>query len=225
MANKNAKSDKVYDIVYRIIIAVISVLTFPVMYFTSLFYFAYTSSLFGLLSGDSGATYLEASIHQLINKWGLLDYLGSADPNSNVMEVLAPAITPFKVIVGLYAALCVLALVIIVLVIFSKKRLPVLCVSGVGAAVLIAIRIAFKFLEKPFLNGTITLSALVDEWWSSLLSFVATTDFLTVGSGYTYLWLIFGGIFVFTGATMLIEAGDKPKKEKIKKTKKTQNEQ
>ena len=220
MANQLKTGDRVFDIVYRVITAIIAALTFPIMIFSSLFYIAYQSAFAGLIAGDTGETYFESSIYNLFKSWDLLS--GLRESGSNYTEVFAPIKTPFMFIVGLYALCCVMALAIIITAAVSRKKILIIIFSAVSCLALIGELIAFKALEAPFLSEEISLATLSGKWWGVFLNLIALVEGITVGSGYILLWLVFGGIIIWTGAVMLVNSGEGNKKpaKKEKKEKK-----
>ena len=203
--------DTGFNIAYRIVTALIAAATFPVMFFTSLFYLAYTIPLISLIGGDSsdtGATYFDASIYKFLTDYASM-FKGSSFDLTSVLE---PLKKPLTVVICLYAAVAVLALVIILLAAFTRKKLPIIITSAVGSGVLLAIPFAFNALEKPLIDGTITLDSFLKLGLPSLSSLIVTVDFLRAGNAYTLLWVIFAAILIWTGAVMLVSIGDKPNK-------------
>lgn len=221
MAQKERKiktRDTGFNIAYRVVTAVIAACTFPTVVFTSLFYLAYTLPLFSLLSGDStdtGASFFKASIYELVTKYA--KYADAFEGNTDLAEKLSVLKGPFTAIVCLYAAVCVLALVIILLAAFTRKKLPIIITSVLGFGVLAGIPFAFKAFEAPILDGTINLDTFLNTGLEGILSMVATVDFVRAGDAYTFLWVIFGAILIWTGAVMLVNIGDEPKDRKASK--------
>lgn len=208
---KIKERDTGFNIVYRIITALMAAATFPVIIFSSLFYLAYSIPLWPIISQDSsdtGASFFKASIYEL-----LTDYAGFAnlfnDGKTDMSEQLAALKTPFITVVSLYAVVCVLALVIILLAAFTRKKLPIIITSVLGMGVLTAIPFAFKALEAPFADGTINVDTFLHTGLQSIMNMVVTFDFLRAGDAYVFLWVIYAAVLVWTGAVMLVNAGDK----------------
>lgn len=223
---KIKKSDKGFNIFSRVITVLIAAATYPVMVFTSLFYLAYTIPYISVLTGDTtdtGASYFKASIYELLRKdgsyWGLINTDGFK--SSDVLEILK---IPLIAIGCLYAALAVLALLIIIFAAFTKKKIPIVVFSVLGIGVLSFIPLGFSRLQAPFLDGTINLDSFLHTGLSSLMDLVVKVDFIRAGEAYTLLWVIFIAILAWTGAVMLVNMGDESKKVKEPKVKKAKKE-
>lgn len=212
--SKSKKEDRGFNALSRVITFILALGTFPLIIFTKLFNLQYTSSLLGAFQGDSGATYYDSSLYNLY-KDGLLDALKSSE--SNASDVFAPLMKPLIATVVLYIIVCIIALVIMGFASFSNKKLPIMCLSGGALVCMGGIAIAFHFIEKPLINGTITLGSLTDKWWGSLLALLASFDGFKVGTGFIFLCLLFVGIILWVGAIMLVNSADTPKNVKAPK--------
>lgn len=214
---KVKEKDTGFNIAYRVVTALMAAATFPVVIFSSLFYLAYTIPFWNIISSDSsdtGASYFKASIYELLTEYkGFADLLGGG--KTDWSEQLAALKTPFITVISLYAAVCVLALVIILLAAFTRKKLPIIITAVLGFGTLSAIPFAFKALEAPFADGTINIDTFLQTGLSSIMSMVVTFDFLKAGDAYVLLWVVFVAIIVWTLAVMLVNSGDKPKKKAI----------
>jgi len=223
---KIKKSDKGFNIFSRIVTVLVAAATYPVMFFTSLFYLAYTIPYISVLTGDTtdtGASYFKASIFEILKKdggyWDLINTDGFK--SSDILETLK---TPLIIIGCLYAALAVLALLIIIFAAFTRKKIPIVVFSVLGIGVLSFIPLGFNRLQAPFLDGTINLDSFLHTGLSSLMDLVAKVDFIRAGEAYTLLWVIFVAVLAWTGAVMLVNMGDEPKKIKEPKVKKPKKE-
>lgn len=229
MSKSTTKSDKVFNAISRVVTFLLALGTFPLLIFSKLFYLEYTSTILGLFSGDKGATYFESSIYTLYTEKGLMEMIKNKT-TSNTSEIFAPLMKPLIAILVLYGIVCLIALVIMGFSAFSNKKIPIICLSGGSIACLGGIAVAFHFLEKPLIDGTITLASLTDKWWGSLLSFLATVDGLKVGVGFWFIMLLYVGIILWIGAVMIAESGDNqgkikaPKQPKEKKAKKVKED-
>ncbi|MBE6835576.1 MAG: hypothetical protein E7515_04920 [Ruminococcaceae bacterium] len=229
MANKEKKiktRDSGFNIAYRVVTALAAAATFPVMFFTSLFYFAYTIPYFSLISGDAsdtGASYLTMSIYEVLSdSSSFKELFMGKDSKVDLAGVIAEVKPQLIAIACLYAAVALLALLIIVFACFTRKKLPIVITSLLGVGVLSFIPLAFSKLTAPFTDGTINLDSFLHTGLESIMDLVAKVDFIRAGDAYTYLWVIFAGIVVWTGAVMLVNMGDEPKKNKQPKEKKAE---
>ena len=223
---KIQRSNKGFDILYRVVTALVAAATFPVMIFTSLFYFAYTIPYISLLTGDSsdsGASFFSASIYELMKDiTGGGNLFTGKDATVDIWGVVE-AVKPQLIAIGcLYAAVVVLALVIIIFAAFTRKKLPIVISSVLGIGALSFIPLAFSKLTAPFIDGTLNIDSFLHTGLESIMNLVATVDYIRAGEAYTFLWVIFMAILAWTGAVMLVSMGDEPKakKQKVKKPKK-----
>ena len=212
--------DSGFNIAYRIVTALTAAATFPIMIFSSLFYLAYSIPLWPLISKDStdtGASFLKASIYELMTVYSSDDSYFKFDLSAFSGE-LAPLKKPLIVVLSLFGALCVIALVIIILAAFTRKKLPVIISAALGSGVLIAIPFAFRYLEAPLADGTVGIDTFLHTGLENMMNLVVQFDFLKVGEAYALLWVVFAGILVWTGAVMLVNTGDAPNKKKADNT-------
>jgi len=226
-----SRDDVAFNVIYRVVTAVIALLTFPVMFFKSLYYLAFTlggTEIYSKVEGDTGATFSSKSIYDFLTGNTILGKLseGQFKPSEELLQIIQPLKNPAITVISLFASLCLIALVIFVFAAFTRKKLPIVIAAGIGVLVLIAIPFAFGKLEAPLIDGRIDLVALIAEAgnFDLLRSFptlakelVGHVDFLKAGDAYVFLWLIFAGILVWTGSVILVDSGDKPKKAAAKK--------
>ncbi len=225
---KVKKRDSGFNIMYRIVTALIAAATFPAMIFTSLFYFAYTIPLWPMISQDAtdtGATYFKMSIYEALSDYsGFKGLFMGSDAKVDLMGVLELVRRQLIAVIGLYALIVILALVIIAFALFTRKKLPIVISSVIGIVALAFIPLAFNRLQAPFLDGTINLDSFLHLGLENILDLVAKVDFIKAGEAYTFLWVIFVAILAWTGAVMLVNMGDEPKKVKEPKVKKPKKE-
>lgn len=220
--NKIKKSDRAFSIVSRIVTALIAFATFPIMIFTNLFELGYTIPYFYLISGDStdtGETSFKASISKLyeLYKSGGLELSNDFKVKIDFSDVLAALKPQLIALACLFGALLILALFIIIMSAFTKKKLPIVISSVLGMGVLAFIPLAFSKLSAPFLDGTLNLDSFLHTGLESILDLVVQFDYLRASDSYTLLWVVFVAIFAWTGAVMLVNMDDKS--EKIKEPK------
>lgn len=197
-AKENAKAQKNlkkkasgFDIMYRVITAVLAIATFPVAYFLNLVYYEVDlTALYNLFNkiqeaGDS-ENFLEAiknlltpisdsgeqaqeivydyiSLSRLDEFKSLLNTFSSGEGvNLRNMLLNNAALRPLVISLALFAVVLVLALVIVIISIIKAKPKIVAALSGAGVILGIISNVIFTTrFANPLINGTVTLSSLV----------------------------------------------------------------
>lgn len=197
-AKENAKAQKNlkkkasgFDIMYRVITAVLAIATFPVAYFLNLVYYEVDlTALYNLFNkiqeaGDS-ENFLEViknlftpisgsgeqaqeivydyiSLSRLDEFKSLLNTFSSGEGvNLRNMLLNNAALRPLVISLALFAVVLVLALVIVIISIIKAKPKIVAALSGAGVILGIISNVIFTTrFANPLINGTVTLSSLV----------------------------------------------------------------
>lgn len=217
---KTGKKTGSKDILYRLVMAVLAVCVPVAAYFCDYIYIVTQSTLFQLFaqlqgnSSDTGETYDTYSLHEIVK-----DFLplirDNADAASSLGDTLAPLKTPAIFVAIFFVLAIVLAVVIFFFSCFSKKKTIPICIAGGGILSMIGLAVSFHYLAAPFLDGTISLSNFVSNAIiSMLMPMVATITELRLSTGFFIMLFLFIAMILWALANKLIEAGDKPPKQK-----------
>lgn len=197
-AKENAKAQKNlkkkasgFDIMYRVITAVLAIATFPVAYFLNLVYYEVDltalynlfnkiqeagnsenileviKNLFTPISGSGEQAqeivYDYISLSRLDEFKSLLNTFSSGEGvNLRNMLLNNAALRPLVISLALFAVVLVLALVIVIISIIKAKPKIVAALSGAGVILGIISNVIFTTrFANPLINGTVTLSSLV----------------------------------------------------------------
>lgn len=220
---KAKNKDLGINIVYRVVLAVLAAAVPVVAFFSKIFYAIVDSTALQILASlqgntnDSGSTEFTYSLYEITQKFG-----GSQGESSNILSSVWESLSSIQAalistVVFFFLAV-LMALVIFIFNIFCKNRFVTLCLSGGGTLFLIAMLISFNAAAAPIIDGTISLSTLLgsslfgSSMLSGILSYVASVSVLRVSSAWYIMLFLFIGIMVWSGAYLLIEAGDKKAK-------------
>lgn len=210
--NKESK-----DILYRLVMAILAVCVPVAAYFCDYVYYVVQSDVFKFLAqlqgntADTGETYDSVSIHQFVQDY--LPLFGqNADGATEIEEVLAP-IKPAMISFAVFFVLAIiLAVVLFFFSCFSKKKIVPICLSVGGLLSMIGVRISFKYIAAPFLDGTINLGSFFSNAIvSAILPYLASVSELRLTTGYFIMLFLFIAMALWAGANKLIELGEKPK--------------
>lgn len=197
-AKENAKAQKNlkkkasgFEIMYRVITAVLAIATFPVAYFLNLVYYEVDltalynlfnkiqeagnsenileaiKNLFTPISGSGEQAqeivYDYISLSRLDEFKSLLNTFSSGEGvNLRNMLLNNAALRPLVISLALFAVVLVLALVIVIISIIKAKPKIVAALSGAGVILGIISNVIFTTrFANPLINGTVTLSSLV----------------------------------------------------------------
>lgn len=213
-----------FDIVYRVITAVMAVAMFPLAYFSKLLFVVVmheeVSSLLQLFgeTNDPGGTYFEWSIADFFDSSStirtLLNFgdgeglsLSAIWGNEYLRAVL------FAVI--FFVITLVIAVVILGFAIFSNKAKIVTWLSGTGFLTMIASFISFNsFFANPIVSGAASLRdvfAINGTFANLALAFVDITSIKLEGA-FFYVMFLMLGIFIWAGAVLFVNASDEKEK-------------
>ncbi len=203
-----------FDILYRVVTAIMVVAMFPLAYFSKLIFIVVmheeVSSILELLGqpDDPGGTYFEWSTAELLNKLFESDSqslsLNMIWDNQYLRAVL------FAVIFFLIAL--IIALVILGFALFSNKVKVVLWLSGAGLLSMLASFISFdSFFAKPIINDVVPLAEVLNMEGglaSLALSFMDVTAIKLEGAFFFVLFLMLG-ILIFSASVMIVNSSEK----------------
>lgn len=242
-AKTNKKSVKKkptgFDIMYRVVTAVLAVAVFPVTYFMNLIYYALDWT---------NAIKLINNIKDVLNSENLLDgiknlLLPSADAAEQVTEItdgyiclakldefkslidmtssgdtsfkdllLNANLRPLVISLALFAVVLVLALVILIISIFKNKPKVIAAVSGAGTLLAIISNVVFVTrFANPLVNGTTTLGSLIGSD-SLVLQMLGKVIEIRYDNAFFTVLFIMVAILIWSLSVMIVNSDDKAEK-------------
>lgn len=222
-----------FDIVYRVVTAVMATLIYPLFYFLNLLYIEVAhkgiADLIGSITQNKNPnleiTYQHISLSKLGELFGLVkDFVG--EDTSISVDILKNSLyRPALVAVGFLAAALVLGLVILGFAVFSNK---VKVITGLSVAGFVCTVVSFFCFSEgfaaPIISGETSLPALFGNADSGILQLVFSlvgevTAFNLEGAFFAVMFLMLG-IAVWSISVMVVNISD----EKEKKAKKLARE-
>lgn len=194
--------------VYKIVAALGALAIVPVLFFTKIFYFSMSSialQLFAYIAQATGKTeILEqtggkaptgiADVFSFYDIYGMLgDFGGSGD--RTLQETLGGVFTPVVLfaVVSLMVIIC--AIVTAILAIVAKNNRKVIYSGIVGLGLSFILSRIFEDIAAPVIEGTVSLSTLLDSMWAGLLGSI---DEVSLSTNFWFIPAIFGGIILWT---------------------------
>lgn len=191
--------------VYKIVAALGSLSVIPLAIFGQIFYYAFSSSAlqllyyFGKVTNNSSLTSKIGNadtIAQSISIYKLFDFFkgmhfGGTGTSTAWKTVRGPALA----MVTIFVLLLVAAIVTAVFAIVAKDNRKVYYSSLCGLGLSLMFRDAFNGFAAPFLNGTITLSSIINKSWADM---IAQAKILELTSVYWFVPAIFALVMVWT---------------------------
>lgn len=138
-----------------------------------------TTSLYDLAFGDTGTFFSGVSTYFDIEN------------NEEIRVLFSPMIT-FVASLGAIV-LCALAVIIFGLFAKNNRRVVYSCVAGIGSY-LLAVE-SFEVIEDMFVSGRLTLEALAQEWWITMLGDIVNFELL---EPMTAIPIIFAVVIIWT---------------------------
>ncbi len=199
--------------VYKIIAALGSLCVLPALIFSPMFYYKISSialqTLLTLLKSTSSdvadklsqystvpdAIADSSSIYSISSLIKSASGLANSSESIDFSKIFAEIRTPLITVVIIFMLIAVCAIVTAVLAIATKNNRKVVYSSLVGLGLSIMFKFAFESLAAPFLDGTISISNLINTWWAS---FIAEIEALELSTAFYIIPLIFIGVIVWT---------------------------
>lgn len=199
--------------VYKIVAAVGALAAIPMMLFSKIFYFKFSSSALQILSyflqmGNNSAMneILEENGGQMpeaiADAFSVYDIYDLIFSTSNLIEQgesvdgkLDAILTPAFVFVAVAVMLIICAVVTAVLAIVVKDNRKVIYSSIAGIGLSLMLNEAFEAISAPILDGTISVATLTESWWGGLLGDVET---LTLNTNFWFIPAVFAGVILWT---------------------------
>lgn len=210
-----------FDIIYRVITAIMAVAMFPAFYFGNLITFAIEhEDISNLLNYFRDEDTLDVTVDSisLAKLPKLIDmFSGFTDETFDFKTaVLENELYRPLIVAAVFIAIAlVLALVVLGFAIFSNKIKVITAISGVGFLSTFAARIAFGAFANPIVAGEITLSELlnIDGIISSLLiGYLGDVKVFALDSAFYSVMFLSLGILIWSISVMIVNASDEKEK-------------
>lgn len=230
-----------FDIMYRVVTAVLAVAVFPIAYFMNLIYYAldWTNAMklinnlkdivgsenlleglknFFLPSSDATEQATEITYDYIclakFDEFKSLINMASSGENVSIKEMIFnnPQLRPLVISLALFAAVLVLALVILIVSIFKNKPKTVAALAGAGTVLGIASNIVFVTrFANPLVNGTTTLASLIGSD-SLILQMLGKVVELRYDNAFFTVLFIMIAILVWSLSIIIVNSDDKTEK-------------
>ena len=233
--NSIKKKTTGFDILYRVVTAILAVAMFPAVYFANLFTFeiAHTgiSNLLGGLdinaeegmSGTLHTTYDSISLHKLPEMINVFSGFTNEDFDFKVSVLQNSLYRPVIVAVVFLAIALVIGLVILGFAIFSNKIKVITALSASGFLCTVASYISFTgFFAEKVLSGEITLSQLfnMDGIITSMIaSLIGEVILFTLDGAFFAVMFLLLGICLWSISVMIVNYSDEKEKQMKKAAK------
>lgn len=227
--NSIKKKTTGFDILYRVVTAILAVAMFPAVYFANLFTFeiAHTgiSNLLGGLdinaeegmSGTLHTTYDSISLHRLPELINVFSGFTNDDFDFKASVLQNSLYRPVIVAVVFLAIALVIGLVILGFAIFSNKIKVITALSASGFLCTVASYISFTgFFAEKVLSGEITLSQLfnMDGIITSVIaSLVGEFILFTLDGAFFAVMFLLLGICLWSISVMIVNYSDEKEKQ------------
>ncbi len=227
--NSLQKKTTGFDIMYRVVTAILAIAMFPAVYFADIFTFeiAHTSIsnlLGGLqLNGEEGmngtlhTTYDSLSLHELPKWIDIFSGFTNEDFDFKASVLQNALYRPVIVAVVFLALALVIGLVILGFAIFSNKIKVITALSASGFLCTLASYISFTgFFAEKVLAGDITLSQLFNMngiITSAIASLIGEVILLTLDGAFYAVMFLLLGICAWSISVMIVNYSDEKEKQ------------
>ena len=232
--NSLQKKTTGFDIMYRVVTAVLAVAMFPAVYFADIFTFeiAHTSIsnlLGGLTANEEGmngtlhTTYDSLSLHELPQWIDMFAGFTNEDFDFKTSVLQNALYRPVIVAVVFLALALVIGLVILGFAIFSNKIKVITALSASGFLCTLASYISFTgFFAEKVLAGDITLAQLFNMngiITSAIASFLGEVILFTLDGAFFAVMFLLLGICAWSVSVMIVNASEEKEKQMKKAAK------
>lgn len=232
--NSLQKKPTGFDIMYRVVTAVLAVAMFPAVYFADLFTFeiAHTSIsnlLGGLTANEEGmngtlhTTYDSISLHELPQWIDMFAGFTNEDFDFKASVLQNTLYRPVIFAVVFLALALVIGLVILGFAIFSNKIKVITALSASGFLCTLASYISFTgFFAEKVLAGDITLAQLFNMngiITSAIASFIGEVILFTLDGAFFAVMFLLLGICLWSVSVMIVNASEEKEKQMKKAVK------
>lgn len=238
---KVKKKSTAFDIMYRVVTAVLAVAVFPIAYFMNLIYYAldWTNAMklinnisdifnsesllegiknFFLPSSDPTEQVTELTDGYIclakFDEFKSLISMASSGEDVNIREILFgnAQLRPLVISLALFAGVLVLALVILIITIFKNKPKLVAGIAGAGTVLGIVSNIIFVTrFANPLIDGTTTLGSIFGSD-SILLQFLGDVVELRYENAFFTVLFIMIAILIWSLAVIIVNSDDEAEK-------------
>ena len=210
-----------FDIVYRVVTAVIAVAMYPMFYFANLFTIeirhTQISDLINKLNGgDTLHVTHESFSLATMSKWieALSKFTNdSFDFKTNILQ--NSTFTPIVVAVVFVAIALVIGLVIIGFAAFSNKTKVVIGLSAAGFLCTVASNISFGIFAKPIISGDVTLAKLFDIDGiiaSQIISLLGEVSIFTLDTAFYAVMFSMLAILIWSASVLVVNKSEEKEK-------------
>ena len=212
-----------FDILYRVVTAILAVVMFPAFYFADLLTFEIKhtdiSNLLNYFRDEAeqtiDATYDSISLAELPDWINLFSTFSNEDFDFKTAILQNEMYTPVIVAVVFIAIALVLGLVILGFAIFSNKVKVITVLSGAGFLSMIAAYISFGAFAKPLISGEVTLSQLFNVDGiiaTAIIGFLGEVTVFALDAAFYAVMFLMLGILGWSVSVWLVNAGDEKEK-------------
>lgn len=200
----------------RIVLSLLAAIVPAAAYFGEYIYAVIESDIFKMLAqltgktGDTGAT---------VSAWSLQRFVQEIVPkiqggNGNSLQALWTTLEPIHTALWctavFFAIAVVLAPVILVWSLCTRKRMVPLVLSCTGLVSMIALFFSFRAAATPLLDGSLPLSAFFsNSLIASTLAGMNSFSTLRLSSGYFVMLFLYIAMILWLAANSLVDWGEK----------------
>lgn len=222
--NKIKQKTTGFDILYRVVTALMAIATFPFAYFSKMILIIImheeVSNIINNLTGseDPGGTYVEWSIADIFDSSSTLHMLlNLGEGNSLSISTIWDNVYLRAVLIAaiFFAITLVLALIILFFAIFSNKLKVIIGLSATGILSMFIAFISFtNFFANPIINGDASLANVfnISGIITNLaLSFIDITTIKLDGAFWGVMFIMIG-ICVWSVSVLLVNKSEEKEK-------------
>lgn len=239
--NQKKRKQTGFDIMYRVVTAVLAAAVFPIVYFMNLVYYALDwSSMINILNNVKdilGSENLLEGIQNLLSpstekvteisdgyvcfaKWdefgSIINSFSSGETNYKDLLLHNADLRPLVISLALFAVVIVLALVIFIVAVASNKPKTVAALSGTGVFLGIVSDIVFVVgFANPIVNGEKTLSEIFNisnAIGSIFANALGKVIELRYDNAFFTVLFLMGAILIWSVAVIIVNSDDKAEK-------------
>ncbi len=211
-----------FDIVFRVITALMAVLMYPLFWFLDLIYIQVDHKSFAdimnMLNPNAKpnleVTYDLLSIPEIIDLFKLFNSFRGEDAEP---IAISPALYPLFVAMSFIAITLLLGIVIFFFAVFTNK---VNVIVGLSAAGFLCSVVSFFCFQEgfaaPIVEGTVTIAQLIGQEGNFLLELifglVGTVSFLNLEDAFYWVMFLMLGILVWSISVLVVNKGEEKEK-------------
>ncbi len=219
--NKIKQKTTGFDILYRVITAIVAVIIYPIFYFADIFSIAIAhtdiSDLLNKFTGNNELHVTEESISLFeLPTWiDLFSSFTNDDFDFKTSILQNEMYTPIIVAVVFIAIALILGLVILGFAIFSNKVKVITALSGAGFLSTIAAYVSFGFFANPLLSGEVTLAQVLNMDGiiaSAIIGFLGEVKVFTLDTAFFGVMFALLGILVWSIAVLIVNKSEEKEK-------------